>query len=220
MADTSFEKNIIEGVANGNLKSIAEQPAMLSKLVYSNTVANANLAAQNAVANQQAMNELGVAVTGKLVTLVQNLEPLESKSATEIFTADVVAQQIVDLKAALEAFMLQAPGPKPTPKPKIALALPSNPDGPPYPAQAPLQVVLLNVAKPDDLNLPTVSNDGKVITFTAKDYAPTPPGLKTEKPKGRIPDGTVHALAPVCFSFEEPVTWNVEKGLIEIKSSS
>jgi hypothetical protein len=108
MADTSFEKNIIEGVANGNLKSIAEQPAMLSNLAYSNTVANANLAAQNAVANQQAMNELGVAVTGKLVALVQNLEPLESKLATEIFTGDVVAQQLTDLKAAVQAFAQQA----------------------------------------------------------------------------------------------------------------
>jgi hypothetical protein len=100
---------------------------------------------------------------------------------------------------------------------KPPVVLPPNPDGPPYPAQGPLRVDLLNVAKPEDLNLPTISDDGKVITFTAKKYAPTPPGLKTEKPKGRIPAGsTVSALAPVSFSFEEPVTWNVEKGQIEI----
>ncbi len=103
MADSnsSFDAKIIEGVAIGNLKSIAEQPAMLSNLAYSNMVANTNLAQQNAVANQQALNELGVAVTGKTIQLLQNLGPLEAVSTTELFTGNMLAQMIAELKASV-----------------------------------------------------------------------------------------------------------------------
>lgn len=101
---TSHDERIIEAVAIGNLKSISEQPAMLSNLAYSNVVANTNLSMQNAVANQQAMNELGVAVTGKAVKTVSDLGPLEARSAVDILTNDEVAQAITDLKAAVQAF--------------------------------------------------------------------------------------------------------------------
>lgn len=101
---SSLDPGIVEAVAIGNLKSIAEQPAMLSNLHFSNVVANTNLSAQNAVANQQAMNELGVAVTAKAVNTVSNLGPLEARSAVDILTNDEVAQAIADLKASLAAF--------------------------------------------------------------------------------------------------------------------
>jgi hypothetical protein len=99
-----MDDKVIEAVAIGNLKSIAEQPAMLSNLAYSNTVVNTNLSMQNAVANQQAVNELGVAIVGKVVNLLTTLGPLESKSASEILTGNAVAEEIVDLKGAVQAF--------------------------------------------------------------------------------------------------------------------
>jgi len=98
------DDRIVEGVAIGNLKSIAEQPAMLSNLAYSNTVANTNLSMQNAVSNQQTLNEVGVSVLGKTVNLVSNLGPLESKSASEILTGNKIAEDIGNLKASLQAF--------------------------------------------------------------------------------------------------------------------
>ncbi|MCK9200903.1 MAG: RebB family R body protein [Gallionella sp.] len=64
--------DIVQSVAIGNLKAIAEQPAMLSNLAYSNLVANTNLSQQNAVANQQAMNELGIAVVAMACNIVSN----------------------------------------------------------------------------------------------------------------------------------------------------
>jgi hypothetical protein len=67
--------DLIESVAIGNIKSIAEQPAMLSNLAYSNIINNVNLSQQNAVANQQALNELGIAITGKAVNTVSSLSP-------------------------------------------------------------------------------------------------------------------------------------------------
>jgi len=95
---------IVEAVTVGNLKAVGEQPAMLSNLAYANLVANTNLAQQNAVANQQAMNELGIAVLGKAVNTVSNLGPLEARSAVDVLTNNELAQTIADLKATVQAF--------------------------------------------------------------------------------------------------------------------
>jgi hypothetical protein len=98
----SLDAGVVEAVAIGNLKSISEQPAMLSNLAFSNTITNTNLSAQNAVANQQAINELGVSILGKTVNVVANLGPLESKSAQEILTGNTMGELISNLKAATE----------------------------------------------------------------------------------------------------------------------
>jgi len=86
-----------------NLKSVGEQPAMLSNLAYSNTIANTNLSQQNAVANQQAMNELGISIVGKTVNKVSDLGPLEARSAVDVLTNNELAESIMDLKAAVIA---------------------------------------------------------------------------------------------------------------------
>ena len=100
----TLPSDIVQSVAIGNLKSISEQPAMLSNLAYSNVVANTNLSQQNAVSNQQAMNELGISIVGKTVSNVANLGPLEARSAVDILTNDELAQTIADLKSTLAAF--------------------------------------------------------------------------------------------------------------------
>ena len=87
-----------------NLKSVGEQPAMLSNLAYSNTVANTNLSHQNAVSNQQAMNELGISIVGKTVNKVSDLGPLEARSAVDVLTDNALAEVIADLKGTLAAF--------------------------------------------------------------------------------------------------------------------
>lgn len=99
-----LNEEVVSAVAIGNLKSISEQPAMLSNLAFSNTVANTNLAQQNAVANQQAMNELGISIVAKASNTVSNLGPLEARSAVDILTNDELAQTIADMKATLQAF--------------------------------------------------------------------------------------------------------------------
>jgi len=94
----------IDATAVASLKAIASQPAMLSNLAYSNLIANVNLAQQNAVANQQAMNELGISIVGKTVNKVSDLGPLEARSAVDVLTNNELAQSIADLKATLAAF--------------------------------------------------------------------------------------------------------------------
>lgn len=103
-SDFELPSDIVQSVAIGNLKAIAEQPAMISNLAYGNTVANTNLSQQNAVANQQAMNELGVAITGRTVARVANLGPLEARSAVDVLTNNELAQTLADLKSTLQAF--------------------------------------------------------------------------------------------------------------------
>jgi len=87
-----------------NLKSVGEQPAMLSNLAYSNAIANTNLSQQNAVANQQAMNELGISIVGKTVNKASDLGPLEARSAVDVLSNNELAQTIADLKSTLAAF--------------------------------------------------------------------------------------------------------------------
>ncbi len=94
--------------AIASIKSIAEQPAMLSNLAYANTVANTNLSQQNAVANQQAMNQLGISIVGKTVNNVANLGPLEARSAVDVLTDNSLADEIASLRSTLEAFKNKA----------------------------------------------------------------------------------------------------------------
>lgn len=101
---SSFPDEIVEAVAIGNFKSISEQPAMFSNLLFSNVVATTNLSSQNAVANQQSMNELNISVTAKSTNAVSDLGPLEARSAVDILSNNEVAQTIADLKASLQAF--------------------------------------------------------------------------------------------------------------------
>jgi hypothetical protein len=103
----ALPEEVVSAVAIGNLKAISEQPAMFSNLAYSNTVANTNLSQQNAVANQQAMNELGISIVAKASNTISNLGPLEARSAVDILTNDELAQTIADMKATLQAFTKQ-----------------------------------------------------------------------------------------------------------------
>lgn len=102
--------DILEAVAAGAAASIAGQPALLSNLALGNVISNINLLQQNAVANQQAMNQLLLTVTGKLVNVLANLGPLEAAAFVRSETGNDVARQLADLKATLAAF-----GPPPAP---------------------------------------------------------------------------------------------------------
>lgn len=97
----SLPSGVIQSVAIGNLKAIAEQPAMISNLAFGNLVANTNLSQQNAVAYQQAMNELGMAVVGRVAGTVSNLSPLESRASVDVLTQNNLAELVTSLKAVL-----------------------------------------------------------------------------------------------------------------------
>lgn len=95
--------DVVEAIAISNLKAVAEQPASLANLALANLVQNTNLAQQNAVSHQQAMNQLSVAIVGKVVNLLTTLGPEEAMSAQQLLTGNAVAEEIADLKAAVGA---------------------------------------------------------------------------------------------------------------------
>jgi hypothetical protein len=101
--DPPLPEEVLQTIAISNAKSVSEQPAMLSNLAFGNNASNANLSQQNAVSNQQAMNELNVVVTGKAINLVANLSPTEALSTSQLFTGNTVAEEIADLKASVDS---------------------------------------------------------------------------------------------------------------------
>ncbi len=101
---SSLPDDIRESIAIGNVKSVAEQSSMLSNLAYANLISNVNLSQQNAVSNQQAMNQLGLTVTGKVVNLVANLSPMEAVAVVKMDTGNDLAQQLSDIKGTLASF--------------------------------------------------------------------------------------------------------------------
>lgn len=100
----AYPEDLVASADIGHLKAMSEQPSALSDLAFSNLIANVNLSQQNAIANQQAMNELGISIVGKTVNTITNLGPLEARSAVDILSSNELAQTIADLKATLEAF--------------------------------------------------------------------------------------------------------------------
>lgn len=95
---------ITDAVATSSVNSIASQPAILSNVMLANLIQNINISQQNAVSNQQALNELGVAVLGKSVNLLTTLGPIEAMSVQQVLTGNVVAEDIAQLKAAIQSF--------------------------------------------------------------------------------------------------------------------
>jgi hypothetical protein len=93
--------DIRESIALGSFTSISGQPSSLSNLAYGMAIGNTNLSQQNAVSNQQAMNQLGVTAAGKTVNGVANLSPLEAVAVVKLDTGNDIAEQLADLKAVI-----------------------------------------------------------------------------------------------------------------------
>ena len=100
----SLPSNIVESVAIGGLSSIAGQPAMLANLAYGNSVSANNMSQQNAIASQQALDELNIAVTGANVKKTTAAGPLQARSSVDVLTGNELASEIAGLKASLAAF--------------------------------------------------------------------------------------------------------------------
>lgn len=116
--------DIRESIALGSFCSITGQPSSLSNLAYSNAINNNNLTQQNTVANQQAMNQVAQSILGNAINQVGNLSAMEAVAVVKMDTGNDIAQQIMDLQAAI------AGGPSPQVKPpKPPLNLKRNPSG-------------------------------------------------------------------------------------------
>ena len=95
--------DIRESVAVANLKSVAEQPSLLSNLALADLISNDNLSQQNAVSNQQGMSQLAISVTGKINNLVTSLDPLQATALAKLETGNDISEQLADIKGTLES---------------------------------------------------------------------------------------------------------------------
>lgn len=75
-----MDTGVISSVINANFKTIADQPA----LDANQNRALQNMAFQNAIAHQQAMNTLLVAATGKIVELLATVDVAEAAGVTPV----------------------------------------------------------------------------------------------------------------------------------------
>jgi hypothetical protein len=92
-----------ESVALGDLLSVAGQPSALADLALLNLVNNINTSQQNAVANQQAMNQVGLTATGRAVNLVANLSLMEAFAVSRLCAGANVARQLAELRGSISA---------------------------------------------------------------------------------------------------------------------
>jgi hypothetical protein len=98
-----IDDSIIGAVAISGM-AIAGQPSMLSNLAYANILSSNDLGAKNQVSNQDAQNKLRISILSRAVNRVQNLQPLQARSAVDVLTNNELAQTITDLKATMAAF--------------------------------------------------------------------------------------------------------------------
>lgn len=92
-----------ESVALANLLSVAGQPSALAALALQNLVNNINTSQQNAASNQQAMNQVALTTTGRVVNLVANMSLMESFAVSRLYAGANVARQLAELKGVVAA---------------------------------------------------------------------------------------------------------------------
>ncbi|MEM7251280.1 MAG: hypothetical protein AAF493_07655 [Pseudomonadota bacterium] len=93
---------IVQSVALSG-QSTSQAAGALSNIAFSNVMQNNGRSQQNAVSNQQALSQTGVAVTGASARSVNRLGPLEARSAVDVLTNNELAQTIDDLSSVIAA---------------------------------------------------------------------------------------------------------------------
>ncbi|MEM9216684.1 MAG: hypothetical protein AAGD25_20335 [Cyanobacteria bacterium P01_F01_bin.150] len=164
--------DVQESIAIASVNSIAAQPSELSNLSYSNALTNVNLSQQNTLANQQSVNQVGIAALGDAVNLVSDLSPMEAVAVVKMDTGNDVAQQIADLRAVLSDPRVVKPVKPIKPVKRSGPTVTLNPDGGTI-------IVLTNSDLPIELNVidegsstpPTPGTLQKSVTISSKAFA-------------------------------------------------
>ena len=107
--DSSGEDNndripgsITGAIAISSVLAESCQAGMICDLAMSNAISNMNASQQNAVSNQQNLNQVNMAISSKTASSVSKLSPLEARSAVDVLTNNELAQAIADLKATVK----------------------------------------------------------------------------------------------------------------------
>ena len=187
--------DIRESIALGSFCAITGQPSSLSNVAYSNAITNNNLTQQNTVANQQAMNQVAQSVLGNAVNLLANVSPMEAVAVVKMDTGNDIAQQIMDLKAAVES----GQGPTPGPKPVTPLNPQPNPAGGIF-ATASISDFPITLALDDNIVGPQVLRDKPSGTRLNVNSTSFPVEIRL-KGSGHKQPGTIADVSRFRFPF-------------------
>ncbi|NKJ19889.1 hypothetical protein [Dyella sp. SG609] len=80
----SLPDDVVQSIAISNAKSLEAQPAILANLELAQQVFNQNLRQQNAVAQQQAMNLIRLAVVAKCVSMIESADGNDDSAIEKI----------------------------------------------------------------------------------------------------------------------------------------
>lgn len=83
-ANGKLPEEILNSIAISNAKSIGEQPAILANIALANQIFNTNLAQQNALANQQVMNQVIHAALAKCVETILAVDAKDPQAIENI----------------------------------------------------------------------------------------------------------------------------------------
>lgn len=94
--------DIVEAIGIANMKTVAEQPAILSNIALSNQIFNQNVSQVNMLAEQNAM---GIARLGAVKSIIEYnpMDASQARAEQHALTGDSVAQQMQSLLAALNS---------------------------------------------------------------------------------------------------------------------
>jgi hypothetical protein len=104
-------EEVVQSVSSTNFKSLGDGPSFYHNLAMSNAVNQQNLAAQNAIAQQQALGTVLTAAVGKIVKALTEADAEEAVSLSKIMSGDDVAAKIGSLIGSLGFGEIRAIGP-------------------------------------------------------------------------------------------------------------
>jgi len=110
-------EEVIQSVSSTNFKSLGDGPSFYHNLAMSNAVNQQNLAAQNSIAQQQALGTVLTAAVGKIVKALTEADAEEAVSLNKLMSGDDVAQKISSLIGALGFGQIGAKTAQTTPPP-------------------------------------------------------------------------------------------------------
>ncbi|HMQ16779.1 MAG: RebB family R body protein [Planctomycetes bacterium] len=110
-------EEVVTSVASTNFKSLGDGPSFYHNLAMSNATNQQNLAAQNAIAQQQALGTVLTAAVGKIVKALTEADAEEAASLNKVFSGDDVASKIASLLSALGSGQVAAKTAQTTPPP-------------------------------------------------------------------------------------------------------
>lgn len=88
----ALNEDVVGAVANTNFKNLGEAPAFY-----------ASLAMADAVAHQRNVNAIREAALGKIISVLTELDPVESSAVSKVMTGNELASQLTALLTALNS---------------------------------------------------------------------------------------------------------------------